>query len=111
MDTVECPFCEEENEINDEVADCGNNDSFDKECVGCEREFEVSIEVELHFHGSVIEYETCEECDKLVRHFNTFMSTREKLLCYPCLFKELKRRKGNHVLGPEKSVRRNYSGH
>lgn len=43
-DTVECPYCEHENDMTDALADLGDENMFDKECENCAKEFEVEVE-------------------------------------------------------------------
>lgn len=72
MYTVECPYCEYENEI-----DCIESDSGDEQCSNCEKEFEVIVENNPELIGTEIIEKTCDKCNKNVRTFN------ERGKCFP----------------------------
>lgn len=66
MSTVECPYCEHENEVDDYLTDLRDN-KFDCECDSCEKEFEVEVEWEPSFSASEIIFEDCQACGKATR--------------------------------------------
>ena len=57
MYTLECPYCEEDFEI-DEFDESG----FEEECPHCEEKFKVEVELEPVFRESQFNYVDCEEC-------------------------------------------------
>jgi len=62
MHKFECPYCKYGNSIN-----CLEDDNFDHECEGCEKEFEVNIEYDPIICTSEIEYRICIDCKKEYR--------------------------------------------
>lgn len=67
-DAVECPYCEEENDMSNALDDgCPSDNKFDQECQHCGKEFEVYVEFEPTYSASKIEYEDCDICGKSVR--------------------------------------------
>lgn len=76
MNTVECPYCEYDNDMTDALlSDLSSNNTFDWECQKCEKEFEVCVEFEPYFNTSKIEYEKCDDCGELVREICKRKST------------------------------------
>ena len=68
FDTVECPYCEHENDMSDGLTDLpGNDNQFDHECEKCEEEFEVEVEFSPSYAGSAIEYVKCDLCSEVTR--------------------------------------------
>ncbi|WP_342537316.1 hypothetical protein [Sporosarcina sp. FSL K6-3508] len=65
--TVECPYCEHENDMSDGLTDLPSDNRFDTECEICEKEFEVEVEFNPSYLGSKIEYQNCDLCIKSVR--------------------------------------------
>lgn len=62
-DTVNCPYCNAENDMSDALCDGLNSDNkFDWECQECEKEFEVYVESEPSFTASKIKYIKCDRC-------------------------------------------------
>ncbi|MHA7963554.1 hypothetical protein ACX93W_05355 [Paenibacillus sp. CAU 1782] len=59
--TVECPYCEHENEVGDYLYDAVDN-KFDFECESCEKEFEVEVEYEPTFSAGEIIWVSCQSC-------------------------------------------------
>lgn len=57
MYKLECPYCEEELEI-----DCFEGDNFEEECPHCEELFKVEVEYEPMFRTSQFNIVDCEEC-------------------------------------------------
>lgn len=56
-DTVECPYCEHDNDMTDGLTDLPDSLTFDTECEECEKEFEVEVEFYPDYSGNKIEYE------------------------------------------------------
>lgn len=71
FETVECPYCEHENDMSDGLTDLPSNNKFDTECEKCGKEFEVEVEFDPSYSGSAIEYKNCDSCDASVRDINT----------------------------------------
>lgn len=67
LDTVECPYCEHENDMSEGTVDLPSDNKFDHECEECEREFEVFVEFEPSYSAGKIEYSDCEICRKSTR--------------------------------------------
>lgn len=93
-DTVECPYCEHENDMSDGTVDLSSDNKFDQECEMCEREFEVFVEFEPSYSASEIVYINCEKCGKETRDHHkrgrTFpfpKSLSENVVCESCFFK------------------------
>lgn len=64
-DTVECPYCEHDNDMTDALCDgLSSDNTLDWECENCEREFEVYVDFEPSYSASKIEYVKCEECGR-----------------------------------------------
>ncbi|MNO29199.1 hypothetical protein D3C76_191070 [compost metagenome] len=62
-DTVDCPFCEHENDMSDALCDgLSNDNTFDHECENCGEEFEVYVEFDPTYSASKIVYVNCEKC-------------------------------------------------
>lgn len=67
-DTVECPYCNHENDMTNALDDGLDKDNtLDWECEECEKEFKVFVEFNPVYSASRIDYEKCEECGKLTR--------------------------------------------
>lgn len=65
---IECPYCEEENDMSEALTDLPSNDNtFDWECQNCEKEFEVFVEFEPSYSASEIIYIDCGNCGKETR--------------------------------------------
>lgn len=62
FDTVECPYCEYENDMSNGTVDLPNDNKFDNECDNCKREFEVFVEFNPSYSSGKIEYINCEKC-------------------------------------------------
>lgn len=61
--TVECPYCEAENDMSDALSDgLSSDNTLDWECSECEQEFEVYVEFEPSFSSTKIEYIDCDKC-------------------------------------------------
>ena len=73
-DTIECPYCEHDNEIYDYEG----AESFDQECSECGEEFEVTVEYDPIFNSAKIEYENCIDCGKKYRHSGKSFPIPEK---------------------------------
>lgn len=93
-DTVECPYCEHENDMSEGTVDLPNDNKFDHECQNCEREFEVYVEFAPSYSSSEIVYVTCEKCGKETREpcergmiFPFPKSISESIVCKPCFYK------------------------
>lgn len=106
-DSVECPYCQFENDMSDGLTDLPNNNRFDHECENeaCGREFEVLVEFEPTYHSEPIEYVDCEKCGKSTRDIHergrTYPfpeSLAENKVCYTCFIeghnKDYEERKG-----------------
>ena len=88
MYKLECPYCEEEFEI-----DYFEGDSFELECLHCGKDFKVEVEFEPRFIESKFNFVDCEECN---RAFDREYSSRNPMpngynskssLCDTCWFK------------------------
>lgn len=97
FDTVECPYCEHENDMSDGLTDLPNDNKFDHECENCEREFEVEVEFDPVYSGFEIEYVDCEKCGQEtrdpVKKGKTFpwpKSINAKVICRDCFYKALR---------------------
>lgn len=93
-DTVECPYCEHENDMSDGAIDLPSDNRFDHECEGCEREFEVFVEFEPSYSAGKIEYANCEKCGIETRDpekrgkISPFpKSLTENIVCRTCFLK------------------------
>jgi RNase P subunit RPR2 len=91
MDTVECPYCEHENDMTEGTVDLPNDNKFDHECEKCEREFEVYVEFEPSYSGGEIVYVNCEKCGNETRDpakrgliFPFPKSVKENIICRRC---------------------------
>lgn len=94
--TVECPYCEHENDMSDGLTDLPSDHKFDTECEKCEKEFEVEVEFSPGYSGFKIEYENCDLCNASVRDINIKgkifpfpKNTKAEKLCEPCFRKSL----------------------
>lgn len=67
-DTVECPYCEFENDMSDGCTDLPNDNKFDSECEKCGREFEVEVEFYPSYGARKIVYDACERCGERTRN-------------------------------------------
>lgn len=67
FDTVECPYCGEDNDMSDGLVDLPSDNKFDHECECCEQEFEVFVEFHPSYGAEKIVYEECERCGELTR--------------------------------------------
>ena len=61
-DTVDCPYCEHENEVEDD-----GEGTFDYECSECQEEFEVTVEYYPTYSSAKIVYKNCIDCGKEYR--------------------------------------------
>jgi len=96
FDTVECPYCEHENDMSDGTIDLPSSNTFDHECENCQREFEVFVEFEPSYSSSEIVYISCEKCGtetrdvyKKGRIFPYPKHIEEKELCRECFYKAM----------------------
>ncbi len=97
--SVECPYCEYENDMSDALTDLSNNDNkFDTECSNCEREFEVEVEFDPQYSASKIVYEECEVCKTETRDicrkgkiFPYPKNIKGTQLCTTCFFRAMER--------------------
>jgi len=93
--TVECPYCEKENDMSDALSDGLSSDNkFDTECSFCEEEFEVEVEFDPQYSASKIVYEDCDICGQSTRDpakrgkiFPYPESIKEDIVCTTCFFK------------------------
>lgn len=90
-DTVECPYCEHENDMSDGTVDLPNDNKFDHECEKCEREFEVFVEFTPSYSSEEINYIACERCGTETRDIHTKgrvypfpNSIKETNICHEC---------------------------
>lgn len=90
-DTVECPYCEFDNDMSEGCIDLPNDNTFDFECEKCECEFEVEVEFYPSYNASEIVYVECERCKEptrdSVKKGNIFPFPKafsEKVICRPC---------------------------
>ena len=92
IDTVECPYCEHENDMSDGLVDLPSSNTFDHECESCGEEFEVYVEFSPEYSSSKIEYITCENCGDVNRDVAIkgkifpFPENAKTTLCKPCFF-------------------------
>lgn len=89
--TVECPYCEHENDVTDALQDLNSDNLTDWECCNCEVEFELQAEFEPSWGASKIDYVECERCGDVTRDikrkgsiFSYPKTYNEKALCEPC---------------------------
>jgi len=94
FDTVECPYCEQENDMSEGTVDLPSDNKFDHECGSCEREFEVEVEFYPSYAGMEIIYKNCEKCGTNTRDFaergriTPFPKClKENIVCKPCFYK------------------------
>jgi len=80
IDTVECPYCGCENEMDGDFS----SDEFDTECSYCEEEFEVTVEWEPSYRAGKIEYVKCEKCETETRD----ICKKGRIFPYPEHFEE-----------------------
>lgn len=92
-DTVECPYCEHENDMSEGTVDLPSDNKFDHECENCEREFEVQVEFYPSYSSAEIEYVQCEKCGTETREplkrgkvFPFPKSFSENTVCRSCFF-------------------------
>lgn len=97
FDTVECPYCEHENDMSDGLTDLPSDNKFDHECTKCGEEFEVFVEFEPSYSSGKIEYVKCEKCGEekrdIVHKGKTFPypeSLEETTVCRLCFHKALR---------------------
>ena len=90
-DTVECPYCEYENDMSEGLVDLPSDNKFDHECSNCERDFEVYVEFNPSYSGVEIEYIPCEKCGEesrdIVRKGRTYPypeNMKEAKICREC---------------------------
>ncbi len=96
FETVECPYCDYENDMSDGLVDLPSDNKFDHECANCGEEFEVEVEFEPSYSSSKIEYVDCQKCGKETREpfvkgraFPWPKNIEETELCRPCFLNEL----------------------
>ncbi|GAA0491150.1 hypothetical protein GCM10008986_16520 [Salinibacillus aidingensis] len=94
LDTVECPYCEYENDMTEGTVDLPDDNKFDHECENCEREFEVHVEFNPSYSSGKIEYVNCEKCGNETREpakrgkiFPFPQSLDENVVCKHCFYK------------------------
>lgn len=96
-DSVDCPYCEHENELTD-VLDGGLSvdNTTDWECAKCEKEFEIHVEFEPTYNASKIIYTDCESCGENVRdvhvkgkRFPYPQNIKETKLCHKCYCRKM----------------------
>lgn len=95
IDTVECPYCEHENDMSEGTVDLPDDCKFDHECENCEQEFEVYVEFNPSYSSSKIEYVNCEMCGKETRDpakkgriLPWPQSLEKSIVCRPCFYKK-----------------------
>lgn len=88
---VECPYCMEDNDMDDYLSDISGNETFDLECAHCDEEFEVRVEFEPTFSAEKIVIDTCESCKTTTRDayrrgkVHPYLKSREfDVLCFDC---------------------------
>jgi len=93
-DTVECPYCEHENDMTDALSELSSDNTTDWECSKCGEEFEVHVEFEPSFSAGKIVYEDCEKCGDKTRDIKEKGRVfpwpgliREKKICRTCFGK------------------------
>lgn len=96
FDTVECPYCEYDNDMSDGLTDLPSDNRFDQECANCVKEFEVEVEFEPHYSSAKIVYEKCEKCGtetrdicKKGRIFPYPKYIEATKICRPCFLKAI----------------------
>lgn len=94
IDTVDCPYCEHENDMSDGTTDLPDSLTFDHECEKCEKEFEVEVDFSPNYYSDEIIYEECERCKEPVRDSCNKgkthpwpKNTEENVLCRNCFLK------------------------
>lgn len=94
FDTVECPYCEHENDMSEGTVDLPSDNKFDHECENCERDFEVFVEFNPSYSSGKIEYVDCENCGKETREPRKKgrvlpwpNSLDKNLICGSCFYK------------------------
>lgn len=104
-DTVECPYCKQENDMSDGLVDLPSDNKFDHGCTNCGEEFEVGVEFEPSFSASEIIYVKCEKCGKESRDicekgsiFPYPESLKEKVICRNCFHEALREQYGKGTL-------------
>ena len=96
--TVECPYCEYENDMSDALCYLEDN-TLDWECRSCGEEFEVLVEFEPTYSASKIVYDDCDCCGKSTR--DAYIKGRTypfpndfKKLCHLCYCIEISKEMG-----------------
>jgi len=96
-DTVECPYCQHENDMSEGTVDLPSDNKFDHECENCEQEFEVEVEFYPSYSSGKIEYVPCEKCGdetrdslKRGRVFPYPKNIKENVVCRPCFYKAIR---------------------
>lgn len=94
---VECPYCEEDNEIT--FDDYEGAENFEFECRYCGKEFEVTVEYEPTFCSSEIEYKICKNCGESFRYTGQkfpipkkfkHLNCDEYIICDKCYFQNIR---------------------
>ncbi|CDQ41483.1 hypothetical protein [Virgibacillus salexigens] len=98
FDTVECPYCDHDNDMSDGLVDLPSDNKFDHECVNCGEEFEIEVEFEPSYSSSKIEYVNCQKCRRETRDpakkgrtFPWPKQIEETELCISCFLIELEK--------------------
>lgn len=87
FNTVECPYCEYENDMSDALSDgLSSDNTFDWECENCEKEFEVFVDFDPVYYPSKIVYEKCQKCGTETRD----ICEKGRITPYPNHYKETK---------------------
>lgn len=73
LDTVECPYCNHENDMSEGTVDLPSDNRFDHECTNteCGREFEVFVEFTPSYSSGKINDIECEKCAMKTRDIRT----------------------------------------
>lgn len=90
-DTVECPYCNHDNDMADGTVDLPRDNRFDHECRNCGEEFEVFVEFIPTYSSGKIENVKCGRCEEEKRDivskgtiFPFPKSLEEHTVCRPC---------------------------
>lgn len=94
IDTVDCPYCRYDNDMDDASTLMGGDNIFDVECEQCEQWFKVEVEFNPIYTSKMIEYTTCDNCKLMSRDITTKGRTEPwpeegnfEVLCRDCFMK------------------------
>ena len=85
-DTVDCPYCQFDNDMEYGTVDLPENCRFDHECESCEEEFDVYVDFHPIYSSNKIIYK---ECCKCKREMRDFYRIDRGIACWECYAENL----------------------